>query len=506
MTAVLAVFFAFTACDDEFTEIGGEIINNPTDVDLMEVEVNAYSSKINSIQTNNLSNLFLGVNKNPVYGESTASIVSQLSLSRTNPEFGENVELDSVVMTLPYYSSEDQNSTAEEAEFVLDSVFGGGSFNLAIYETNYFLSDYDPEQGFQERQKYYSDQQGVIEQNIIGEALYTEEDFEPSAATYTAYELTSDGDIDTLVKVPALRVKLPNEYFKEKIIAKEGSDELFNNNNFKNYFRSIFVKAEANESEGVQILFDMNNQNAKITLYYTEEDEEGERTRDSFSLNFASTQSTSVNRFNTYQGEFPEDVLQKIEAQQEGSGGSENLYLKSQEGSMAVINLFPDETVLEQLREEERLVNEANLIFYVDQDKLNGSIEPDRLFLYDIENNVSLVDYQNDPTANESVPRLSRTTFSAPLEKGEDENGIFYKVKITQHLANILNGDTENVDLGVVITGNINLPGLSGVRQMENVERVPSSTLLLPFGTVLHGDESADEEKRLKLRIYYTDY
>ncbi len=78
VTAAMVVVFVFTGCDEDYTEIGGEIINNPTDVKLREFEVNSYSEKINSIQTNNLTNYFLGVNNNPVYGESTASIVTQL--------------------------------------------------------------------------------------------------------------------------------------------------------------------------------------------------------------------------------------------------------------------------------------------------------------------------------------------------------------------------------------------------------------------------------------------
>ncbi len=504
----LVVVFAFVGCDEDFTEIGGEIINNPTDVELREFEVNAYSEKINSIQTNNLSSYFLGVNNHPVYGENTASIITQLNLGSDDPEFGDNAVLDSVVLSLPLFSTEETSEDGETIEYELDSIYGQGSFKLSIYETNYFLNTLDPDSDFEGLQKYYSDQQPQIEQNIIGQPLFQEENFQFSREAYVHYEINEDDENDTITYAPALRVKLPVEYFQEKIIAQEGSDVLLNNANFQDYFRSLFIKAEQNGGEGEQALLNFASENSRITLYYNyetqEEDDEGNETtvskRGSFNLNIA-----GANRFNTYTGEFPQSVLDNI-AGQSSETGSENLFLKTQEGSMAIVDLFPDETVLDELRENNWLINEASLTFYVNQDELNGAAEPERLYVYDIENNTLLLDYQLDPTANDARPLASRTVFSAPLERDEDENGVFYKIRITQHLTAVLNEDIENVKLGVVITSNINLPNFSAVRNMENVERVPAASLTNPYGTVLHGDESSSEDKRLKLRIYYTDY
>ncbi|MUP44792.1 DUF4270 domain-containing protein [Gramella sp. BOM4] len=510
MATALVAVFAFVGCDEDYTEIGGEIINNPTDVELVELEVDAYSQKINSIQTNNLNNYFLGVNTHPVYGSNTASMVTQLVLSEQDPEFGDNAVLDSVVMTIPYFSTEqaagnDQN----EIEYKLDSIFGDGSFKLSVYETGFFINTLDPNSDFQNSQRYFSDQQSQIEQNIIGQPLYVNDNFQASSAGYVNYEPGEGGEVnDTVAYEPALRVKLPTDYFQEKIIDQEGTDVLLNNGNFTNYLRSLFIKAEDNASEGQQILLDYANENSTISLYYTYEEEredddgntETVSLRGKYDLNLF-----SANRFNTYTGEFPADLLAKIQSQ-DLETGAENLYLKSQEGSMAVIDIFPDDEILEDLRDNNWLVNEANLTFYVDRDELNGAEEPDRLYLYNVENNTIVVDYNLDPTINESDPAQSRTIFSVPLERDEDENGIYYKMRITAHVASILNGDTENVKLGVVIPGDLNNPNFSVVRGIEGVERVPRTTLAIPYGTVLHGDESEDEEKRLKLRIYYTDY
>ena len=518
VTVALTVIFAFTGCDEEFTEIGGEIINNPSNVELREFEVNAYSEKVNSIQTNNLSNYILGVNNNPVYGQSTASIVSQLTLSEEDPDFGENVQLDSVVMTIPYFSTESEASVDDVLRYDLDSIYGSETFKLSVYETNYFLNDYDPDASFEQRQKYYSNQQDAVEQNILGNPLFVDENFEPSSAGFASYEPNSEGENDTIVNAPAFRVKLPVDYFEEKIINQQGSSELLNNSNFKNYLRSIFIKAEANGSGGNQFLLDFSGQQRppKITLYYKRDsavEDETEQIRDSYDLYLG---GAGGNRFNTFTGEFPENISQTITGQTEETG-AENLYLKAQEGSMAVIELFPDEEELEALREEELLINEADLNFYVNEDLLTGGDQPRRLYLYDLTNNTFLADYALDASFNLGNPDISLTTFSGAVT--EDESGKYYNLKITNHISNIINSDAENVKLGLVIVPNINdvvVRGQQGIISSsrmsatrgvsELIDQIPAVNSLTPTGTILHGNMSNDDDKRLKLRIYYTNF
>ena len=517
MTAIMAVVFAFIGCDEEFTEVGGEIITNPSNVELREVEVKAYSQKINSIQTNNLANNTLGVNNNPVYGESTASIVSQVTLSTEDPDFGENAVLDSVVLTVPYFSTESAASTADEIIYELDSIYGSESFKLSIYETSYFLNDYDPDAGFEQRQKYYSDQQAVIEQNIIGFPIYENDNFKPSPVGFTSYDVNEQGENDTIVNSPALRLKLPVGYFQSRIIDMAGSTDLLNNSNFKNYLRSLFIKAEPNGSGGSQILLNFGDQSspAKISLYYkkdAEADDETERERGQFDLRLGS----GSNRFNTFTGEFPENISQAVTSQTEETG-AENLYLKAQEGSMAVIELFPDADELEAIRAEELLLNEVDLTFYINDDLLNGVDEPRRLYLYDITNNDILADYALDISYSVGNPDASVINFSEPIT--EDENGRYYQLKITNHVSGIINEGADNVKLGLVIVPNINSvaarnqqgavlgPLMSAVRNTpEPVDQVPSVNSLTPTGTILHGNMSDDEDKRLKLKIYYTNY
>lgn len=517
ITAVLAVISTFVSCDEDFSEVGGEIINNPSDVELREYEVNAYSQKLTSVQTNNLGGYFLGVNEHPVYGQSVASIVSELRLSTTNPDFGDNVVLDSVVLSIPYFSREVQATGDNDATYILDSIYGSGSFKLSIYETSLLLNDLDPDAGFETRQKYYSDQQAMIENNLVGDPVYVDENFDPSNQPYDSYEVGSN-ETDTIRNSPALRIKLPVKYFEEKIIAQEETGILSSNSNFKNYLRNFYFKAEANDSEGVQFLLNTNAPNAKIVLYYRSdrplaEEEIDEDVRGSYTLNLS-----TGNRINLFEGEYPLDVAAIIDGQS-ASTGAENLYLKGQEGSFAVIELFPNAEELADLRTQNLLVNEANLNFYVNESIYNGE-QPNRLYLYDLTNNTILIDYSLDTSANPANPNTSLTTFSTPLKTGEDENGSFYTLRITSHISNIINEDADNVKLGLVVVPNINsvvartqqggIVGslMSSTRDSiaDLTDRIPSATIMTPEGTVLHGNMSSDEDKRLKLNIYYTDF
>ncbi|MGY5849137.1 DUF4270 domain-containing protein [Salegentibacter sp. F14] len=507
IAALVVVGFVLGACDDEFSTVGGEIIENPADVELRELEVTTYSKKLNSVQTNNLSDYLLGTYSDPVYGETTASIYSQVSLTTTNPDFGENTKLDSVVLTIPYYSTEGESDEEGNIEYSLDSIFGDGSFKLSVQEASYFLADFDPDTDFQSRQKYYSDQQDLIEQNLVGDVLYENEDFRPSSDAIVSYGFDEVGEADTITTGPALRIKLPVAYFQQKIINKEGSSELSNNNNFRDFFRGLFLKAETNSDSGSLVLFNLGE--GDINLYYTYEAEETNDDGDmetiekeaSYELKFGS------NAVNTFEGEFPADVLQEI-TNADSVNGEENLFLKGGQGSMAIVELFEDESQLEELRENNWLINEVNLQFYVNQNLLGGSQEPERLYIYDLDNNKVLADYsfaeQFIGDFNPEDPSESLKTFSKPLERKDNGEGLKYTLNLTQHVNEIINNEGENVRLGLVITQNINQTANSDVRDGGEVSRVPAMSVLAPLGTVLYGNAAEDEEKQPKLRIYYT--
>lgn len=512
MTTVAAVVFSFISCEDDFETIGSGVIGEPGfATDLYEdAELSAKTNSLAPVQTNNLPLYLLGVYDDPVFETQTASILSQVNLTAVNPDFGNEPVLDSVVLYVPYLSHEIETKDGEPA-YALDSVYGNQPIKLSIYETNFFLNNLDPDTNFEQSQKYYSNLGDRIENNINPDLLYLNESFVPRPNEIVEYPFNAEGERDTLRLAPGLRFKMSTDFFQKKILNAEGSSNLANSGSFRNYFRSLLIKAEKTGDEGNMMLLNLDAANTGITLYYTtnlpdtaDEDDDGDESelvekKRSYKLMLGPA------RVNTFEQEVPAVT------------DAANIYLKGGEGSMAIIDLFsgPDadengvSDELEFLRESKWLINEANLEFYVNRDIVTAGVnEPERLYIYDLNNNVVLRDYILEKAGQMNpMTSLANQNHLGALQKDASGQGIKYKIKLTQHINNVLNNDSTNVRLGLVVSQNVNLITNSAVLQtaQAEVKRVPVTSVITPEATVLYGPNAEDEEKRLKLKIYYTE-
>ncbi len=517
----------FIACDKDFATIESDIVNNnnATNFDGLsrKLDVIAYTKALPPVQTNDLPINLLGVYNDPVYGQTTASVVSQLRSSLIDPDFGDNVLLDSVVLSIPYFSTAIENTEEGETIYELDSVIGDSPMKLSIYESNYFLRDFDPSSSINDQQIYYSDQSTgtspINDSQLEGTLIYTKNAFIPDSRQIIL--TNTDGDV-TGRSAPALRIPFTTsdeiEYWQEKIINKEGEPELSNVNNFNDYFRGIYFKAEATSGTGSLSLLNFASSNANITLYYTRDNSlsTGDPIQSTFILNFTG------NRANFLSNDFVFPTSDEIQ-------GDEKLYLKGGEGASAVIKLFEGENIdddilinsSESFKNEfvemdedgkfiksKKLVNEANLVFYVDQSSLGNIDEPERVYIYDMKNNSPFIDDFFD-TASTGSPLNSRTGHLGRLERDENGDGLRYKIRITEHINNMLIRDSTNVDLGLVVSGNINLENNSQdfdiLNSDESNDKIPVSSIITQRGTVLFGNNTMDEEKKLYLEIFYTE-
>ncbi|MAP53611.1 MAG: hypothetical protein CL605_01785 [Altibacter sp.] len=518
-TAILLSIIALSSCEEDLSPINSEIIGEQNFNSDLYVTDNlvAFSRKLFPVQTNNLPSYQLGIYNNEIYGRSTVNLLSQVTMELPNPEFGDSTELEKVYLYIPFFST--STVSDEVTTYELDSVYGDAPINITLYESNYFLRDFDPNSNFEEPQKYYSNQ-GPLFENFLGPVIGTVEEFTPSADEIIAVEDDPATEEDEEERLPpGLRVELPIEFFKEKILDKEGEPELLNNNNFKNYFRGIYFKVTSSSNEGNLFLF--NAAAARITLEYTFKtmgaDPDAERNDASFEL---SLKGINVN---TFDNELNPDIASQL-LTPDVENGEENLYLRGGDGIISVIDLFgdvdnkkilngvlvdgqngvPDE--LDSLRVENWLINEANLIFYVDQSKIpGGATEPERLVIFNITEGTLLADYDFDPTVGEA-PVNAVVDHLGRLERGSDENGDFYKIRITTHLSNVIRRDSLNVPLGIMVTQNVLVTDFQDLEntQSPGIDKVPAATILSPQGTVLFGNNTANSEKRLKLQIYYT--
>jgi len=515
LLVVLSAFVLMASCEEEIGTIGSEVIGDQDVNATLDITrtVRSYSKKLQAVQTNGLQLNQLGLYNDPIYGMSKVNLLAQVALETPNPSINFLPQLDSVVLYIPYFSEEITDDLGESS-YVLDSIYGNTPMNISMFESNYFLRDFDPNSGFEDVQGYFSNQNNLFE-SFKGELIYSLTDFLPSTDSYTEtiFEQDDAGEdtSENSVVAPGIRVKLPEAFFLDKILNMEGTPELLNNNNFREYFRGLFFEVEGTDTNLLK--FDMTA--AKIDIYFTSQFDDPE-TIDPTREDKKITLLFDAINVNVFENQLNGQIQSELLSQNQGNG-EEKLYVRGGEGITTVVSLFGDDTdgngvadELDEIRQNNWLINEANLIFYVDKDAIaDGYQEPERLILYDIDNGRLLTDYNLDTTSGESEQVDAYTTHLGRLVRDSDGKGDYYKLRITNHLSSLIHQDSTNVKLGVIVSQNVAVPRfqevLTIVPNIDYSEQVPSSSVMSHQGTILHGNTSADLTKRLKLQIYYTD-
>lgn len=515
---------AIISCDKEFDELGSGVLgDNPNNYLFSKInsDVVAYNYATGDVQSNNLGLNALGVYTNPAFGTAKASYVTQLELALANPTFNNptSITIDSVYIYVPYFNKFVSTSAdAETSTYTLDSIRGAGSFKLGIYENGYYLRNFDASGQLQTPQKYYSDQasnfDAVIGNN--GAALSEVSDFRFSA---NEIRLTYEKNNIIVVKsklAPGMFLLLDKNldninnysFFKQKIFnAPSGS--LTNNSSFKDYFRGIYLKAENNANSSDGTMASLNFAGGYIQVIYHQDKlpvpTTGDlRERKELRLNLA---GNSVNFFNHDNNPAYINAL----ATANTTTGDERIFIKGQKGSVAVINLFTEagENSLANLKNKGWLINEANLTFYIDKDAMGNSPEPNRIYLYNLDNNTPIVDYFE--TSTSVNPKFNKLVFGGIAEKenSTDTKSYKYKVRLTAHINNIINNDSTNVKLGLAVTELITNTASASLKNPTNLEinRIPVTSVISPLGTILYGGVNSPNvpaAKKMKLEIYYT--
>jgi hypothetical protein len=540
----------FASCDKDFNEIGTNIIGEDHfnfDRDTT-FSIKAFNQKLGPVASNNLDINALGIYTNPAFGKTTASFVTQLEMLTANPTFttiNNPPVIDSVILSIPYFSKLASTDSNGIKNYTLDSIYGEdfSKIKLGVYESGFYLRDLDPSEQFGAQQVFYTDKNATIDSYKIGERLNNSANVsENDQFFFSANEVKEnivgkDGVVKLTKTEPAMRMHLRTDFFTAKIL-NAPSGQLLNNNLFKNYIRGLYFKVEnSGTSPGNMAM--INFKKGKITIYYKQDNRSKEddpattineevidRLSKTFVINTTGNTVSLLDNSNENA-----DYLNFINTPNTITG-DERLYLKGGEGSIAVIDIFGATDVkgidattgllndtpngisdeIDEIKANKWLINEANLTFYVDETKMTGSINPERVFLYDLTNNKPLIDYSFDNTTNSSFPKRGKTTFGGIFEKETSAQGgrTKYKIRITNHVRNLINKDSTNVRLGLSVTENINNVLMSKLKTTNaSTSKVPTMSVASPVGTILYGTRSTSgfptpEDKRLRLEIYYT--
>ena len=415
--------------------------------------------------------------------------------------------------------TESINPYAGRTLYELDSLIGNteATFKLKVSELDYFLRPYDPDSNFEKFQKYYSN--NTLPENFSGYTLFDSE-IKIDSNELVFYNEddpeTEEDDESEVVKErlsPRIRVDLDHDFFQTKFLDIEGSQEISNLDNFKLYFKGLVLEAydfsdpllmilNFNEAE-IKVVYEYQKYNTQDTTDDTSDDTVDTEEADFlFKLNGIKLNSFKHDPYPGYVYSAIADTVTN----------PERVYLKGGQGIMAEIELFKDDNgvdVLEEIRSKEWLVNEANISIYIDKEMLSSSggiIEPSRLYLYDLVNKAPIIDYFVDNSAGQKSYQ-NKVIHGGIIELDDDKNGLMYKIRISEHIKNVVRKDSTNVKLGLVVSSDINNTINIEVKDSEYMLFTPLSSAINPLGTVLIGPSPSAEnfDKRMKLNLFYTE-
>lgn len=530
----------FNSCDKEYSVIGADLIGESSfDLIKSESAVVAYNQKIGPIQSDDLSINALGSYYNPSFGTTTANFVTQVNLNAPGTAIDATAKIKSVVLTIPYFYDKSKTITNSDGSHVyyLDSIYGPdkAKMKLSVYESGYYMRNLDPEEQFLKPQKYYTDQNSGFEQAKIGARLNDDpnpeqnDQFFFSAAEYSVTTTDPKTQVVTTTKnPPAMRLNLNKMFFENKIL-KAPTTSLSTNDLFEDYFRGLYFNIEDSGSNSGNLNM-INFRAGNITITYDETvvtNGVGSQVEKTIVLNMSGATNDPLRSVSLLtQSNVNADYVNATNpANINTAVGDDNLYLKGGEGSMAILNLFvgpdnfgPDGVTgapngmadeVDVMRTKKYLINEANLVFHLNAAAMSSSPVPQRIYLYDFTNSKTIADYFLDNSTIGSSGKNSKFVYGGMLAKASAANGggYYYKFRITNQIRNLVkNLDSKNVQLGLVVTEDINNAGFSYLKGANPVPvQAPKASVMNPLGSIVYGGTSSvPADKRLKLEIYYT--
>jgi len=560
---VVLLAFVMNSCDKKFNDVGAEILPLSTiQGNKTTYPVKISHQRIDVVQTNNIPVLQLGQRNDNLFGTTTAAIVAQMNLSSA-PTFGEKsaqLEIDSpfnemetvtdVWLEIPFFTNqkdsdgdglidefdiddEDPNSDSDgdgvsdiqerndgtdptnpdtdgdgtpdglddvttnpnpsKKLYSIDSLFGNrqATFDVEVTKLNYFLRQLDPNQNFEQSQVYNSN---------FPIQSYKEQQLGSENVQLNFSEIVVEGDENTNI-TPRLRVALDKTFFQQFLLDKEGDDELSSPEAWQDYFRSIAIET-SNFSAPLLMLLDVNKMIIRVAYSYkvaiadTSPVEIEDKEKEFFI-------TASSIKFNTLTQTAPADatldaIVSATNVAQIALGGGL--------GTVATINLFEDNEVLEDIKGKPWILNEANLTFYVDKNEVQqfGLSLPERLYLYKANSGVPVIDYTQD-VAPSTLPKLVYGGFLV-----EEDEKQYYKIRITDHLRNIIANDSINAPLRLSLTNAFESQNALNMVNVENsaLKKVPAGAVSTPKSAVFIGPNPSDPAQadfKLQLELYYTE-
>ena len=230
-----SIFFILLAvligsCKKDIDTIGLNLQDGTLGNAYVEIPLSAYSTVEDSLFTKNLLYTLLGEIHDPIFGTTQAGFCTQFALQGSNTVLGDNLELDSVVLTLQY------------SGYYGDTLSG---LRLEVYELDEALS----------KAQYYSCDNNPSHHGV--NLVYSSTPVMPTPTTRVK--------VDTATYAAHMRIRLSHNFGNQLLNLSSG--DLANNTAFQSAFHGLVIKATSNGT-GNLCYFSPTAAQSGITLYY----------------------------------------------------------------------------------------------------------------------------------------------------------------------------------------------------------------------------------------------
>ncbi len=404
-TVLFRIFFLFSilvvaSCSKPAGEIGA--IVQPEDSKLKvfwtdTAEIYAYSiPDVDTVRTDGLSTTMLGSMMDPTFGLTITGFYTQLMLSKTGQRFGENAELDSLVLQLRYTGGSYGDTTTMQTAHV-----------------------YQMEESLHYDSIYYSDIDIPVFPTDYANYSYTPR---PKDSTVVGGDTTS----------PVLRINLSNTTPDlGNYLLNMDTTVMDSNDVFMEEFKGLYVTTEPVSQGGSLIYFNLQSSRSKMILYYHNSEE------DSLSFDYPITLITKY--VSKYEHDFqlgdPDFIAEVVNG--DTAKGTDKFYAQGAAGVAVVLKIPNIQTWTEY---GTIALNEAKLV-------LPGNSE-DTLFYAPIK--MALAEIQDDGSYG-YLPDAGEEHYFGGVYKSSTNS---YTFRITRYLQSLIsNPEINNNGLYMIVRG-----------------------------------------------------
>ena len=403
----LAILVSTISCSDP-TLVGAALLEEDrANVGFSDtLSITAASFITDSVRTytpftsSQLLNYLFGNINDPIFGRSTASIYAQVYPESNSLEFSENTIVDSIVLVLPY----DVDNFYGKA--------GGEEFGIEVLQLAEVLI---------EDQEYYSNQEVAVDPMPIGSA-------QPIVRLDSLEFIDYQGTDTATLKFPHHRISL--DMAVADFLIGLDSATYANDSLFLDAFKGLHLKPTT-ENEGM-LSFDLLASTAGIYLYY-HDTIDGPPLRFLYDFDIQPTV-----RFTHYEHDYEEALVASF---LNGPGTNDSLiFVQGMSGLDAKLEI-PNVTDLQGL-----VVNKAELEIYVaNQGGNDDNFAPIRQLILTTPNSDGVPVAVEDIEIILSQRRSLEDLFGGVPLLDPDGGPTVYKMNLTAHFQDIIDGNRENV-------------------------------------------------------------